>query len=48
MTVLIDLCFELGVLCGECINHTSVSVLLNKCTSCSDANSVLIVLLSKR
>ena len=37
---------SLGILCGECINATSVSALLNQCTSCSDANAILIVLLS--
>ena len=37
--------FFIGVLCGECKNGKGVSALLNKCTSCNDAFSILIVIL---
>lgn len=35
----------LGVLCGECRNDTGVSALLNRCTTCYDAFSILIITL---
>lgn len=32
----------LGILCGSCKNNYGVSVLLNRCTSCSDAFGTLV------
>ena len=37
----------LGVLCGDCVEGHGVSVLSNRCVTCSDASGVLIALLSK-
>ena len=37
-----------GELCGDCTGGKPVSVLFNKCTSCSDANTMLIPLLGIR
>ena len=37
-----------GELCGECRDGKGVSALLNKCTTCSDASSLLILALSKK
>lgn len=38
---------SVGVLCGDCVEGHGVSVLTNKCVTCSDASGVLIALLSK-
>ena len=36
-----------GMLCGSCVNGTSVSALLDNCVTCGDENSVVIVVLSE-
>lgn len=37
-----------GELCGDCTGHLGVSVLLNRCTTCSNAKGILIALLSEQ
>lgn len=44
MMIICDCC--VGALCGQCRNGSGVSVLLNKCVSCSDGFLTLIFLLS--
>eukprot|EP00731_Ephydatia_muelleri_P010295 Em0005g881a len=38
-------CLRSGVLCGDCVEGHGVSVLRNRCVTCSDASGVLIALL---
>ena len=37
-----------GELCGKCRGGKGVSVLLNKCTTCSDASSLLIITMGEK
>ena len=39
--------FTTGYLCGDCRDGKGVSALLNRCADCSNANGVLIAVLSK-
>ena len=39
--------YTIGVLCGECEGGKGVSVLLNDCVSCPNAQGLLILGLSK-
>ena len=40
-------CVYVGVLCGSCKDGRGVSVLLNRCVSCSNASILLLVALSE-
>ena len=43
----LNIIITIGELCGECRGGNGVSAILNRCTTCSDASGLLILLLSK-